>query len=91
MAVVSDSHYQSTLDTVYVIVPRSELPIAPSYPHHPRTPGRVPADCEEGGGDVFGGAEGAMREEREDDGDQVHEVAVRERGAGDVLGGGVFL
>ena len=34
MTVVSDSHYQSTFDAVYVyVVPRSEFPIVPSYPH----------------------------------------------------------
>ena len=36
MTVVSDSHYQSTLDAVYVyVVPWSEFPIVPSYPHYP--------------------------------------------------------
>ena len=34
MAVVSDSHHQSTLDAVYVCVgPWSEFPVVPSYPH----------------------------------------------------------
>ena len=33
--VVSDSHYLSTLDAVYVYaVPWSEFPIVPSYPHY---------------------------------------------------------
>ena len=33
---VYDSHYQSTLDAVYVyVVPWSEIPIVPSYPHYP--------------------------------------------------------
>ena len=37
MAVVSDSHYQSTLDAVYVyVVPWSELPIVSSNPHYPQ-------------------------------------------------------
>ena len=36
MTVVSDSHYQFTLDAVYVyVVPWSEFPIVPSYPHYP--------------------------------------------------------
>jgi len=36
MTVVSDSHYQSTLDAVHVyVVPWSEFPIVPSYPHYP--------------------------------------------------------
>ena len=36
MTVVSDSHYQSTVDAVYVyVVPWSEFPIVPSYPHYP--------------------------------------------------------
>jgi len=35
-AVVSDSHYQSTHDAVYVyVVPWSEFPIVPSYHHYP--------------------------------------------------------
>ena len=34
--VVSDSHYQSTLDAVYVcIVPWSDFPFVPSNPHNP--------------------------------------------------------
>ena len=34
---VSDSDYQSTLDAVYVyVVPWSELPVVPSYSHHPQ-------------------------------------------------------
>jgi len=37
VTVVSDSHYQSTLDVVYVyVVPWSEFPIVPSYPHYPQ-------------------------------------------------------
>ena len=37
MTVVSGSHYESTLDAVYVYeVPWSESPIAPSYPHYPQ-------------------------------------------------------
>ena len=33
--IVSDSHYQSTLDAVYMHeVPWSEFPIVPSYPHY---------------------------------------------------------
>ena len=40
MTVVSDSHYQSTLDAVYVYeVPWSEFPIIPSYPHYPHLGG----------------------------------------------------
>jgi len=36
VAVVSDSRYLSTLDAVYVyVVPWSEFPIVPSYPHYP--------------------------------------------------------
>ena len=36
MTVVSDSHYQSTLDVVCVyVVPWSEFPMVPSYPHYP--------------------------------------------------------
>jgi len=32
------SHYQSTLDAVYVyVVPWSEFPIVPSYPHYPHS------------------------------------------------------
>ena len=32
-----DSHYQSTLDAVYVcVMPWSEFPIVPSYPHYPQ-------------------------------------------------------
>jgi len=38
MTVVSDSHYQSTLDAVYDAVPWSEFPIVPSYPHYPHVP-----------------------------------------------------
>ena len=35
---VYDSPYQSTLDAVYVyIVPWSEFPIVPSYPHYPQS------------------------------------------------------
>ena len=35
MSVVSDSHYQSTVDDVYVyVVPWSEFCIVPSYPHY---------------------------------------------------------
>ena len=31
----ADSHYQSTLDAVYVyVVPWTEFPIVPSYPHY---------------------------------------------------------
>ena len=38
MPVVSVSHYQSTLDAVYVyVVPWSEFPIVTSYPHYPHT------------------------------------------------------
>ena len=34
--VVSDSHYRSTLDAVYLnLVPWSEFPIVPPYPHYP--------------------------------------------------------
>jgi len=37
MTVVSDSQYQSTLDAVYVyVVPWSEFPMVPSYPHYPQ-------------------------------------------------------
>ena len=37
--VVSDSHYQSTLDAVYVyVVSWSEFPIVPSHPHYPHLP-----------------------------------------------------
>ena len=36
ITLVSHSHYQSTLDAVYVyVVPWSEFPIVPSYPHYP--------------------------------------------------------
>ena len=36
MTIVSDSHYQSSLDAVYVyVVSWSEFPIVPSYPHYP--------------------------------------------------------
>ena len=36
MTVVSDSHYQSILDAVYLYeVPWSEFPTVPSYPHYP--------------------------------------------------------
>ena len=36
---ISDLHYQSTLDAVYVyVVPWLEFPIVPSYPHYPLTP-----------------------------------------------------
>ena len=39
MTVVSDSHYQSTLDAVYeYVVPWSEFPIVLSYPHYPHQP-----------------------------------------------------
>jgi len=32
-----DSHYQYTFDAVYVyVVPWSEFPIVPSYPHYPQ-------------------------------------------------------
>ena len=35
---ISDSHYQSTLDAVYVyVVPWSEFPIVPSYAYYPHT------------------------------------------------------
>ena len=35
---VSDSHYQATLDAVYVyLVPWSEFPIVPSYPYYPQS------------------------------------------------------
>ena len=35
MTVVSDSHYQSTLDAVYAyVVSWLEFPIVPSYPHY---------------------------------------------------------
>ena len=36
MTDISDSHYQSTLDAVYVyVVPWSEFPFVPSYSHCP--------------------------------------------------------
>ena len=37
-SIVSDSHHQSTLDAVNVhVVPWSEFPIVPSYPHYPQS------------------------------------------------------
>ena len=42
MTVVSNSHYRSTLDAVYVyVVPWPEFPIVPSYPHYPTPPPRT--------------------------------------------------
>jgi len=44
MTVVSDSHYQSTIDAAYVYaVPWSEFPIVPSYPHYPQSPPSIPS------------------------------------------------
>ena len=37
--VASDSHYQSTLDAIYVYVVTSEFPIVPSCPHYPHGAG----------------------------------------------------
>ena len=43
VTVVSESHYQSTLDEVYVyVVPWSEFPIVPSYSHYPQGGGLDP-------------------------------------------------
>ena len=44
MTVVSDSHYQTTLDAVHVhVVPWSELLIVLSNPHYPQGGGGIPA------------------------------------------------